>query len=584
MTSLIHKMKPARGADSWKVDELKLLPVNMLDRLACMFDLIEEHGSWPQALTKGIVSLISKGEGSEPSKLRPIGLMSCVYRLWAAARVREVMSWQEHWIDNSMHGFRRGHGAEDVWWTQALAIEDALLQGTCLFGLSLDYGKCFDRVPIHIVLQLAQEYGMSCKIVKPLRTLYASLTRRFRFGNALGKEFVSTNGIIQGCPLSVVLLNILVSVWTNSVKSEVPMADPCGYADDTGMTSSSSSTLQQTLELTGNFASITGQVLNAKKSQSWTTESSREGDLQGLSLMGEEVPSSKGGRLLGAHVAVRRGVKNALGEKRVKRGIVVAERIRWAPLPMACRARLLASLVIPAAMYRFSVSVFTCHQVNSLTSAIMRTLWGTRRALRSRDVVLSLLVPGHRVDPRQASVYQCLCTLRRFIKRQPDLRAMLLRCWQAYANNCAAAPGPVGLVAKMVDQLGWAWHNFDYFTRPGRSPLPVAAGPDSWWMNELRDGLMLARWSAAAASRQDMHGLDALQGVDRSATLSYLNSKIDPVEAGMLRGILCGSVRLNKRLHAAGFTMAVYLKRVSSIVCGSVRIGLMFEISLGCPF
>lgn len=43
------------------------------------------------------------------------------------------------------------------------------------------------------------------------------------------------------------------------------MADPCGYADDTGMRSSSSSTLQQTLELTANFASITGQVLNAKK-------------------------------------------------------------------------------------------------------------------------------------------------------------------------------------------------------------------------------------------------------------------------------------------------------------------------------
>ena len=90
---------------------------------------------------------------------------------------------------------------------------------------------------------------------------------------------MSTNGITQGCPLSVVLLNILVSAWTNSVKSEVRLADPCGYVDDTGMTSSSSSTLQQTLELTGNFASITGQVLNAKKNQSWTTESSREGDL-----------------------------------------------------------------------------------------------------------------------------------------------------------------------------------------------------------------------------------------------------------------------------------------------------------------
>ena len=79
-----------------------------------------------------------------------------------------------------MHGFRRRHGVEDVWWTQALAIEDALLQDSCLYYLSLDYGKCFDRVPIHIVLELAQRYGMSPKIIAPLRSLYAQLSRRFR--------------------------------------------------------------------------------------------------------------------------------------------------------------------------------------------------------------------------------------------------------------------------------------------------------------------------------------------------------------------------------------------------------------------
>jgi ribonuclease HI len=48
-----------------------------------------------------------------------------------------------------------------------------------------------------------------------------------------------------------------------------------------------------------------------------------------------------------------------------------------------------------------------------------------------------------------------------------------------------------------------------------------------------------------------MEGLDALQGVDRLATLGYLNSKPDPWEAGMLRGILSGSIRLQKRLCEA---------------------------------
>ena len=183
--------------------------------------------------------------------------------------------------------------------------------------------------------------------------------------------------------------------------------------------------------------------------------------------------------------------------------------------------------------------------------AVMRALWGTKRALRSKEIVMSVLVPGHLVDPRQVSVYQCLCTMRRFVLKRPDLHAMMLRCWQAYSHNCVAAPGPVGLVAKMVAQIGWVWDDFYHFSGPGRSKLPLASGPDSWWQHELRHGLQLARWRAAPESRQDMRGLDAPQGLDCQATLSYLNSKIDPREAGMLRGILSGSIRLQKRLYEA---------------------------------
>ena len=102
-----------------------------------MFHTIEETGSWPSALTVGIISLISKGEGTSPLKLRPVGVMSCVYRLWAATRVGEVLAWQECWLDKSLHGFRRSHGADDVWWEQALSIEHALLKCEDLFGLSL---------------------------------------------------------------------------------------------------------------------------------------------------------------------------------------------------------------------------------------------------------------------------------------------------------------------------------------------------------------------------------------------------------------------------------------------------------------
>jgi hypothetical protein len=249
-------------------------------------------------LCESIVSLTTKGEGTSPLKLRPIGVMSVVYRLWAATRVREVMQWQELWIDGEMHGYRKSHGAEDVWWKQALQVEESLLNTNDLFGLSLDYGKCFDRVPVHLVLDLALEQGMSPRLVAPLRTLYARLQRRFRVGGGLGKLFHSTNGIIQGCPLSVVLLNLLVNVWARSVRAGAPSATPCAYADDSGATSTQAVPIQQVLNITGKFAIVTGQVLNAAKSHVWTTCSRRSHELDNMNVLGDLVPSTRGGRLL----------------------------------------------------------------------------------------------------------------------------------------------------------------------------------------------------------------------------------------------------------------------------------------------
>ena len=235
--------------------------------------------------------------------------------------------------------------------------------------------------------------------------------------------------------MSVVLLNLLVDVWAKSVKCEVPAAIPAGCADDTGITSNETSAVHSTLDLTGSFSSLTGQSLNAKKSLYWDTCPSDESLLSNVQLGQEAATRSVGERLLGAHVAYRRNVKDELALKRVSRGAVVAERIRWAPLPMHARAQLLASLVIPSTLYGFSIGCMTARSLNCLTSAVMRAVWGTKRSLRSKEIVLSLLVPGHLVDPRQAGIYQCLCTLRRFVEKRADLHAVLFRCWHAYKNG-----------------------------------------------------------------------------------------------------------------------------------------------------
>ena len=40
------------------------------------------------------------------------------------------------------------------------------------------------------------------------------------------KEFVASNGVIQGCPLSVLLLNLLMNTWARSLKVGTSSAMP----------------------------------------------------------------------------------------------------------------------------------------------------------------------------------------------------------------------------------------------------------------------------------------------------------------------------------------------------------------------
>ena len=105
------RSEQAAGMEGWRVKELKQLPGPLLDRLAVFLEAVENGGKWPTALERALVTFIAKPESNQMKveDLRPISVMSAVYRLWAATRSQEVLAWQEQWPDP---GARPGHGTE----------------------------------------------------------------------------------------------------------------------------------------------------------------------------------------------------------------------------------------------------------------------------------------------------------------------------------------------------------------------------------------------------------------------------------------------------------------------------------------
>ena len=215
----LKRMSPrtATSVDGWAAVDLKAMHLKVWDLPAELLGRVEELGVWPDRLAEGFISLVPKGEGAEALKLRPLSVLSTVYRLWAGLRLRDAMRWQESWIHAEAYGFRTGRSAEDAAAVLLTLLELARATGRSLSGNGLDYKKCFDLVPQRIALRLAQEFRMAPGALRAVRGMYRQLRRAFKVLGCLGDRLQATNGILQGCPLSVILINMLTTVWKREI-------------------------------------------------------------------------------------------------------------------------------------------------------------------------------------------------------------------------------------------------------------------------------------------------------------------------------------------------------------------------------
>ncbi|KAJ9439057.1 Retrovirus-related Pol polyprotein from type-2 retrotransposable element R2DM, partial [Diplonema papillatum] len=327
------------GVDGWRMREVAALPDTILEGFAAVLNEVEETGLWPDGVLDALVTLIPKGEGDDPLKLRPITVSSVVYRLWASVRLQEVLVWQEQWIHESQHGFRKGHSCDDVIMDIALSIEESLINGTPLHGIALDFAKCFDRVPQGLVLDLVEALGLHERVLAPLRHVYKYLRRRFRYPLGVGDEFKVTNGILQGCPISVVLINALLSVLSKALVSRARVS-PKSFADDLYLLSRLAKLLQEGIDVTAIFGNLTGLALNEGKCAAFST--SKKGPR--LEVGGKAMKSVKTVKVLGVPLGTEGPVDNGRSDATVE----AAARLEASPLKPRTKFRVMQTIAASA--------------------------------------------------------------------------------------------------------------------------------------------------------------------------------------------------------------------------------------------
>eukprot|EP00973_Karenia_brevis_P085195 11825339-Karenia_brevis.AAC.1 len=189
---------------------------------------------------------------------------------------------------------------------------------------------------------------MGCpeRLLRPLRSMYTRLRRRFCFAGGIGEEWIASNGILQGCPLSVILLNALVSVWAKAVEQEVSTAQCEAYADDTQALTRTRRDVTLTAAITDEFANLSGQSLSHEKSYCFTTAA---GDRKRVNLANQKIAWRKQAKVLGAQLVFQGAADTSLVEANFNTASEFAKRAGWFPLGFDDRVRLVAAGGLPGA-------------------------------------------------------------------------------------------------------------------------------------------------------------------------------------------------------------------------------------------
>ena len=541
------KIRSASGPDGWTVADLRNLPDSILALLVNLFTEIERSQQWPAVLEYGFCSLIPKIIGDmSPANQRPLGIMSVIYRVYCGYRLVDVLQWQDSVIHAAQAGFRPGRGSDDVYYDIALSIEEALLSGHSLIGVHFDYKKAFDLVPRNIIFNLASRLGFSSSLLNVMKRMYSNLQRFFKIPGGHSQPFRSSCGILQGCPLSIVFMNLIVSIWCRTIEAETA-AIPKAFADDSMVLATSVDTAKKAMDITGEFAKITKQELAAKKTVAWATLARDRQSLRKVQFQGHLLQVLLDTKSLGANLCSSHARMASHTSVKIQHAITMASKIASFPLPSKDRGLICATKILPKILYGSEISPPIKADFGKLRSAIARAVW-KKRSCRSTDVVLSLLHPIHRIDPYCAWVSRCLSQLRRMCKRRPDLRQRIYQIWQSPITKSWF--GPVSALKTAIRWAGLRWDTFETLSSESYT-IDLFVHSRSFFQHQVRQSLR-HRNLEFASKRADMQGIVSSE-VDR-VSLDRIINKLPSYHRGTYSAILSGGFRSAKHFLKAGLT------------------------------
>jgi len=173
---------------------------------------------WPENWKEGvIVPIVKKGEGVKIKEYRGVTIMAALYKIYVS--VLEERRLRMEIFFNCVIIFK----ATTIWVRTAVIsikqrvnlsrfiINRQLGRGKGVTAMIVDLKAAFDSIDRRVLVESMEERGIRRGLVKKVKEVLRETKSRVRIGEEMGESFWTGRGLRQGCPLSPLLLNILMA-------------------------------------------------------------------------------------------------------------------------------------------------------------------------------------------------------------------------------------------------------------------------------------------------------------------------------------------------------------------------------------
>jgi ribonuclease HI/exonuclease III len=563
----------AGGFDGWKTKELQALPPCGWVGFTFVMRLAEAYGVWPKVLRMVAVTAISKGAPiSSPQNVRAIGVSSAIYGIWSSLRFRQLAPWMAQVFPNNLVGGIPNRQAFESELSLSLDFHENNFRDDPI-AVFIDRTKCFDLILPELAMGLASSLGIPDQIFRATLAFYHHQVKIFKLGNAYGRKVMGTNAAVQGCSMSIIMVNSMYAILSAHLQRLYPKVSSACFIDDVKIWAKGlfSSDLEKAFNELVAYDTAVGQKVNFDKTFLLARKTKKAEEF--LRRVRVKVSRKTVAKSLGFTHRVDRLKSAAFQNSRVESAFRSLKKLSCLPCNEHDMTGFIHSVAHSKWLHGVECQLPNNTKLDKLRKAVVKAL---SKGLKTNRSPYLILATGHDpfVDPEAAAFKRILSRLRDLAFKDPAAAARLVSSAKEKRQTCSAnSNGAANVLAVVFSRLKWSFREDESmtFSRPGDTPIDLLYGSKKNFHEELARSvrvMLLARVPARHdwQGELDLHIDIAKTRILEDASLASFSDrqlaqnaiqflpKNHAYTKSLLRALRTGSVLTRARCKAAGIT------------------------------